>query len=164
MLIRNLLTYLEQVVRLYSAFSPVASLRVITWREAAEFVEWDTETEIPQFRCEGKATVDNLTALLSRELAKGGLAWLLFISDGRWHRDELARLVQWRLSAPDLSVRVIATGYDADFRALRQIAGASEVFTPDEVVAALDSWLGADSTMSSVESQVEPPVEIGGVS
>lgn len=160
MLLRNLITYLHQVVRMCPALAPTWSLRVIAWGEAAEVVEM--EGEILPFRCVGKASVDSLTNLLTTHLANVSQPRLLLMSDGQWHLDELARLVQWRRSMSNVLVRVIATGYDANVQYLRQLAGASAVFNPEEIVAALHSWDDADSAMLTEESSVLSSAEMGG--
>ena len=160
MLVRNLIAYLHQVVRLCPAFAPSVSLRVIAWGEATEVVE--VEGEILPFRCVGKASADSLVILLTTHLANASHPRLLFISDGQWHRDELARLVQWRRSQFNISVRVIATGSDANLQHLQQMAGKSAVFNPEEIVAALHSGDGTNSAMLNEESRVLSSVEMGG--
>jgi uncharacterized protein YegL len=160
MLVRNLLTYLHQFARMCPAVAPTWSLRVIAWGEATEVVE--VEGEILPFRCVGKTSADSLAILLTTHLENVSQPRLLLISDGQWHRDELTRLVQWRRSMSNVSVRVIATGYDANVQHLRQLAGASAVFNPEEIVAALHSWDGEDSAMLNQESRVPSFVEMGG--
>lgn len=160
MLVRNLLTYLHQVIRMCPSAPPTGSLSVIAWGEATEIVELDGE--ILPFTCVGKASVDSLTILMTTHLENVSQSRLLLISDGQWHRDELTRLVQWRRSLSNISVRVIATGSDANLQYLRQLAGASAVFNPEEIVAALHSWDGADSVMLNEVSRVLTFVEMGG--
>lgn len=143
MLVRNLLTYLHQVVRLRPVVVPVGILRVVSWGEVSEVVEY--QGEILPFRCVGKASTDGLVQLLRHELADVSQPRLLFISDGQWHSDEVERILRWRQSMPNLSVRVIAAGCDADFKKLKQLSTISAVFKPDEILAALDSWDGTDS-------------------
>ena len=140
MLVRNLLSYVVQAVRLLPSFSATPSLRIISWGNATKVVDWDTIAEIRPFHCTGKTVADVLTALLSKEWEAVALPRLLILSDGNWHRDEIAHLARWRRSITNLSLRIIATGSDANLQTLRQLAGPTEVFTPEEIVGALDSW------------------------
>ena len=162
MLVRNLLTYLQQVIRICPSVPPTGSLKVIAWGEASEVVVM--ENEIFPFMCVGRASVDSLTNLMSFHLKNVSRSRLLLISDGQWQREELSRMVQWRRTLSNVAVRVIATGSDANRQHLLQLAGASAVFNPEEIVAALHSWDVADPTLLNVESRVLSSVEMGGSS
>ena len=159
MLLRNLITYLHQIVCMCPALAPAGSLRVIAWGEEPRSWSW-----MARFSLSGawkSLCGTSLAILLTRHLASVSQPRLLFISDGQWHRDELSRLIQWRHSLLHVSVRAIATGPDANAKQLRQLAGASAVFNPEEIVAVLQSWVGADSAMLTEESRVLSSGEMG---
>ena len=161
MILRNLITYLHQVVRMCPELALTGSLRVVAWGNAADVVEFE-EGEILPFSCVGKASVDSLANLLTAHLANVSQPRLLLISDGHWPLDELERLVQWRRSMPHVSVRVIAAGYEASVHHLRQFVDASAIFKPEEIVAAVQSWDHAKSAMFTEESRVPSSVDMRG--
>lgn len=128
---RGVARAIEQYLRLGHG---CAELRLVAWRDDARVVEWQPDQEFPSemLECKGEANVRSLIA----HIEKQPVGKIVLITDGFWARPDARALKRWKDGFPSNTIRVIRVGADSN----PQLRG-DDVFTADELLAALDGWL-----------------------
>jgi predicted metal-dependent peptidase len=112
-----------------------AEISLCAWAsEARRVLNWSVNDEYPEgmLTCGGTSNVAALIQLLG-EKPDGKV---LLLTDGFWSRDDAKILKKWKECLLPETLRIIKIGADAN----PQIKG-SDVFTAEELFAALDCWL-----------------------
>ncbi len=128
---RGVARSIEQYLRLgYGS----ANLKLVAWATEARIVEWNPDDEFPldMLASEGMSNAKPLIDLFEKNL--GGM--IVLITDGFWSRPDERALKRWKASLPPDSLRIIKVGADAN----PHLKGPN-VFTAEELFAALDGWL-----------------------
>ena len=130
---RGVLRTIEQYTRLgYGS----ADLRLISWGDTINVLEWQPEQEFPPeiLICKGSADINVLIDHISDQPLKGDK--VILITDGYWKRENIRDLKRWKDKLPRDSVRLIKVGDDSN----PQLQGIG-IFSADDIFSALDSWL-----------------------
>ena len=131
-IIRTLVLAIAQWVRLGYAHTEI---RLCGWAsETRHFLDWNIKDEFPKemLACNGSSNGNALIKLLG-EKPDGKV---LLLTDGFWTRDDARMVKQWKEHLPPDTLHVIKIGEDAN----PQLKG-SDVFTAEDLFAALDGWL-----------------------
>lgn len=140
MLMRGIVRAVEQYVRFGYA---VARIKLVAWNDTAIVVDWDPDTEFPEFllQCHGSAAAVPLCELIDSQPADK----VLLLTDGFWPIEDARSLKRWKRSLPPDTLRIVKIGGDAN-----PLLKGDDVFASDEVFLALDGWLpsmqGSDAT------------------
>ena len=107
--------------------------------EARQIPDWGTRSEFPVelLSCAGTANGSSLIESLG-DKPDGKV---LLFTDGFWSRDDARNLRRWKDGLSSNTLRIIKIGADAN----PQIKG-TDVFSSEELFAALDGWMEGSTT------------------
>ena len=107
--------------------------------EASRISDWSNKSEFPEdlLSCRGTANGAALIQLLGDK----PIGKVLLLTDGFWSRDDVKTLKRWKDCLPSDTLRIIKIGVDAN----PQLKGI-DVFSSEELFAALDGWLEGGTT------------------
>ena len=145
MLMRGIARAVEQYVRLdYGA----VDIKLVLWNTDATVVQWNPDDEFPDqlLRCEGSANAAALCEVLGSQL--GGN--ILILTDGWWSIDDASCLKKWKRTLQSNTLRIIKIGADAN-----PLLTKNDVFSGDDLLAALDGWLPQADAVTSNEDADE---------
>ncbi len=140
MLTRGIVRAIEQYVRLGCG---TAEIKLVRWDTVAALVEWNPNDEFPEefLQCGGSANAAALRELLRTE-SNGKI---LLLTDGWWSNDDAFALKKWKRTMPSDTLRILKIGADAN----PSLKGC-DVFSAEEIFAALDGWLPLADAPESV--------------
>jgi len=133
LIMRNLTLAVGQYYRLGYCKGEV---KLISWNKEARIVEWLVEDEFPpeMLDCKGDVNAESLIELLGGKTD----GKVMIITDGFWTRDVETALKRWINTQLPRTLRIITIGADANTR----LEGKGfDVFTAEDIFAALDSWV-----------------------
>lgn len=130
---RGIVRAIEQFIRLGYASADLVLIGV--GDEAAE-VGWDANNEFPAelLISRGSFNVTAFTQLLGSQAER-----VVILTDGSWTRESERMLRKWNDTLPQDTLRIIQIGADTS-RFLKDL----NVFSTENVFAALDGWLEGD--------------------
>lgn len=111
-----------------------AEITLWAWSaEAQRISDWRPGSEFPVelLSCSGTTNCSSLVRSFGSRLD----GKVLLLTDGFWSRDDERALKRWKDGLPLESLRIIKVGADVN----PQLKGP-EVFSPDDLFAALDGW------------------------
>ena len=112
-----------------------ADLCLVAWNGEARVLDWTSDQEFPPGLLLPAGST-NAKALVSLLQADPGDK-ILLLTDGFWNQADAKEMKLWRENIESDSLRVIKIGADAN----PQLKG-KDVFTAEDLFAALDGWLG----------------------
>lgn len=124
-----------RTIEQYSRFGySRADLRLIAWGSEARALEWNSDNEFPQELLvpTGSTNAKALISLCPTEYDSK----IVLLTDGFWTPADTRQIRLWREKLPPDTLRVIKIGADAN----PQLKG-SDVFSAENIFAALDGWL-----------------------
>ena len=132
MITRGLARAIEQYLRLGYGSGEV---KLISWGNEARVMEWHPDQEYPSemLNARGTANAFSLVSLFGT-LPSGKV---VLLTDGSWAESDKKELKRWKESLQPGTLRIIKTGADANPR-----LKGRDVFTAENLFAALDGWLG----------------------
>ena len=115
---------------------------IALWAWASEtcpIPDWSAKSEFPVelLSCAGTANSTSLIQLLGNKPD----GKVLLLTDGFWSQDDAKTLKRWKDCLPSGTLRIIKVGVDAN----PQLKGV-DVFSSEELFAALDGWLEGGTT------------------
>jgi len=115
-----------------------AEVKLIAWNKNTRIVDWSPDEEFPVelLASSDSAHVKPLATLLETQPA----GKVLLLTDGFWSREDEKELKCWKQSLPPNTIRIIKIGTDSNPR-----LKGNDVFVAEDLFAALDGWLEADS-------------------
>lgn len=118
----------------------LAQIKLYAWGlQATLLSNWNVQQEYPAelLACNGTSNWKALVQMFG-DKPDGRI---LLLSDGFWSRNEARIFKQWKDCLPPDTLRIVRTGPDAS----PQLKG-SDVFTAEDLLAALDGWLKGGPT------------------
>ena len=110
------------------------------WAQNVSEVDLQSDGDIPVFNAEGFSNLCTLVDFLSQNSAR-----ILILSDGNFSNLDISSFQNQLSSYPDLIIRTVAVGADADLWKLKKISTNSTVYLSENIASALDSILfGSD--------------------
>lgn len=112
-----------------------AEITLWAWgAEVQRISDWSPRSELPVelLSCAGTTNFSSLIQSLGSKFD----GKVLFLTDGFWSRDDVRALKRWKDGLPSDTLRIIKIGADAN----PQLKGP-DLFSPDDLFAALDGWL-----------------------
>jgi len=149
---RNLLAYVRDRIRFGTQCGSVEALRLLNCGSRTAPVELADDDEILKLDTGGRATVEGLVGMLTRTLATTEQSRVLLFSDGQLAQSELVHFLSWHRANPQVSLRAISIGSDANLAVLGQMTGEGGVFPAEDIVRALDPW-----PLPSADLTPDPP-------
>lgn len=147
MIVRNLLAYIRERMRLSPNCQFWNSLQLIIWGENTSIVELTVDHDLPHWEAKGKSNSQQLIQILNAHLSDQ-LERVLLLSDGNFTRDEFNILQKWLQSRPNVSLRTVAVGADASLIKLEKLTGSWRPFLAENISQAVSNWPVSDKLAS----------------
>ena len=143
-LARTLVDHIRETIRLSERSytddpSKWPTIHVIIWSAETQLHTIGHFDELPPYEPQGRAQAEPLRGKLEQVVPTDSPALLMWLGDGYWGQDEIRILRRWRKTRPQLLIRVIAVGADADLRAMQRLADAGELFLAEDIGLALET-------------------------
>ena len=125
-------TVLRTISQYYQMLNPGADLRLVTWRDIIEDIEWNPESGAPEtlMECSGRSCVEALRSHFGERPSSP----ILILTDGYWD-DQEADFYNRADAIDENCLRVVLVGADSN----PNLKG-NYVFTSDEILSALEKF------------------------
>jgi hypothetical protein len=111
---------------------------------------------IPALNAEGSSDLCDLSDFLSQHLNDTGRARILILSDGNFPNSDIVSFQNQLITFPDLIIRTVAVGADADLLKLKKISTNNSVHLSENVSSAIDSTIfGSDKPLNAPVSTAQ---------
>jgi len=121
------------------------------WAQNVSEVDLQSDGDIPVFNAEGFSNLCTLVDFLSQNSAR-----ILILSDGNFSNLDISSFQNQLSSYPDLIIRTVAVGADADLWKLKKISTNNRVYLSENIASALDSTIfGSDELVTAPPSTAQ---------
>jgi hypothetical protein len=150
---RNLCRYAAQLRLIDQEKYSGSDIRFYQWAQNISEVALQSDGDIPALNAEGSLNLCVLSDFLSQHLKDIGRTRILIMSDGNFSNSDISSLKKKLSSFPDLIIRTVAVGADADLLKLKKISTNNTVYLSENIASAIDCTI-----FGSDEQLVAPPV------
>ena len=121
------------------------------WAQNVSEVDLQSDGDIPVLNAEGFSNLCTLVDFLSQNSAR-----ILILSDGNFSNLDISSFQNQLSSYPDLIIRTVAVGADADLWKLKKISTNNRVYLSENIASALDSTIfGSDELVTAPPSTAQ---------
>lgn len=164
---RNLVRYAIQVPSLAQENCTDFVIRLYQWHQDISDITLQSDGDIPSLTAKGSSSLAELSDFLSQHVYKSGVARVLILSDGNFPSSDTINFQNQLCTFPDLIIRTVAVGADADLLKLRKLSTNNTVYLPENIASAMNSTLfGSDepvtAPVSAAQIQHSAPAETAG--
>ncbi len=126
------------------------------WAQNVSEVYLQSDGDIPAFNAEGSSNLGTLVDFLSQNSNAIGIERVLILSDGNFSNLDISSFQNQLSSYPDLIIRTVAVGADADLWKLKKISTNNRVYLSENIASALDSTIfGSDELVTAPPSTAQ---------
>lgn len=144
---RNLCRYLMQLPSIDQKKYLGVDIHFYQWIHNVSEVYLQSDGDIPAFNAVGSSNLRVLADFLSQHLNDTEQA-ILILSDGNFSNSDISSFQKELSSYPDLIIRTVAVGADADLWKLKKISTNSSVYLSENIASAIDSTIfGSDELL-----------------
>ena len=148
---RNLCRYAAQLRLIDQEKYSGSDIRFYQWAQNVSEVDLQSDGDIPVFNAEGFSNLCTLVDFLSQNSAR-----ILILSDGNFSNLDISSFQNQLSSYPDLIIRTVAVGADADLWKLKKISTNNRVYLSENIASALDSTIfGSDELVTAPPSTAQ---------
>ena len=153
---RNLCRYAVQLKIIELGNYADFDIHFYQWGQSvSEFVP-QSDGDIPLLVVEGSSSLISLSDFLSKNLNDSEDLRVLILSDGNFSSSDILSFKQRMSSLPNLIIRTVAVGADADLLKLKKISSNYCVHLPENIVAAIEcTILGSDDRVTTPETAAQ---------
>ena len=142
---RNLCRYAAQLRGIDQQKYADLDIRFYQWAQDISEVTIQSDGDIPALNAEGSSNLCDLYDFLSQHLNDSGSARILILSDGNFPNSDIVSFKNQLSKFPDLIIRTVAVGADADLLKLKKISTNNSVHLSENISSAIDSTIfGSD--------------------
>ncbi|MCX4039890.1 hypothetical protein OR606_06705 [Aeromonas hydrophila] len=142
---RNLCRYAAQLRGIDQQQYADLDIRFYQWAQDISEVTIQSDGDIPSLNAEGSSNLCDLYDFLSQYLNDSGSARILILSDGNFPNSDIVSFKNQLSKFPDLIIRTVAVGADADLLKLKKISTNNSVHLSENISSAIDSTIfGSD--------------------
>ncbi|MFM5499828.1 hypothetical protein ACET7P_02665 [Aeromonas veronii] len=142
---RNLCRYAAQLRGIDQQKYADLDIRFYQWAQDISEVTIQSDGDIPSLNAEGSSNLCDLYDFLSQYLNDSGSARILILSDGNFTNSDIVSFKNQLSKFPDLIIRTVAVGADADLLKLKKISTNNSVHLSENISSAIDSTIfGSD--------------------
>ncbi|MBF0314282.1 MAG: VWA domain-containing protein [Oligoflexia bacterium] len=139
---RNLCRYSSQLKTIDQEKYANIEIHFFQWATTISEIIIQSNGDIPLLIAEGTSDLDHLFDFLSAALNRDQTLRVLIFSDGNFEKFSDVLAFQKKLSTiPNLILKTIAVGADADLQKLKKISSGNNVFLAENIASAIDSIL-----------------------
>nr|WP_289057326.1 hypothetical protein [uncultured Psychrobacter sp.] len=142
---RNLCRYAAQLQLIDQEKYSGSDIRFYQWAQNISEVALHSDGDIPALNAEGSSKLCVLSDFLSQHLNDTGRLMVLILSDGNFPNSDIVSFQNQLSIFPDLIIRTVAVGADADLLKLKKISTNNSVHLSENIPSAIDSTIfGSD--------------------
>lgn len=138
---RNLCRYAVQLKKIDQVKYSGLNIRFLQWAEQVCEIIIKDHGDIPALTPEGSSDFVSLSAFLLAALNTGQILRTLILSDGNFENSDISSFQNQLRTFPNLLLRTIAIGADADLLKLKKISSNGSVYLSENISAAIDSTI-----------------------
>lgn len=153
---RNLCRYASQLQLIDQEKYADFDIRFYQWAQNISEIALQSDGDIPALNTEGSSSLSVLSDFLSQNLNDTGRSMVLILSDGNFSNSDILSFQKQLSSFPELIIRTVAVGADADLPKLKKISTNNSVHLSENIASAIDSIIfGSDEHMVAPESTAQ---------
>lgn len=138
---RNLCRYAAQLRVIDQEKYADLDIRFYQWAEDVSEITIQSDGDIPALNGEGSSNLCVLSDFLSQHLNDTGRSRALILSDGNFPNSDIVSFQNQLSKFPDLIIRTVAVGADADLLKLKKISTNNSVHLSENISSAIDSTI-----------------------
>ncbi|GEM_PF-729304 len=138
---RNLCRYAAQLRLIDQEKYSDLDIRFYQWAQNISEIALQSDGDIPALNVEGSSNLCVLSAVLSQHLNDTGRSMVLILSDGNFSNSDIVSFQNQLSTFPDLIIRTVAVGADADLMKLKKISTTNTVYLSENIASAIDSTI-----------------------
>lgn len=138
---RNLCRYAAQLRGIDQQKYADLDIRFYQWAQDISEITIQSDGDIPALNAEGSSNLCDLSDFLSQHLNDTGSARILILSDGNFPNIDIESFQNQLSTFPDLIVRTVAVGADADLLKLKKISTNNSVHLSENISSTIDSTI-----------------------
>ena len=147
---RNLCRYAAQLRGIDQQKYADLDIRFYQWAQDISKITIQSDGDIPALNAEGSSNLCDLSDFLSQHLNDTGSARILILSDGNFPNSDIVSFQNQLSKFPDLIIRTVAVGADADLLKLKKISTNNSVHLSENISSAIDSTIfGSDEPLTA---------------
>lgn len=150
---RNLCRYAVQLKAIDQEKYEDMEIRFYQWTLNVSEIVVQSDGDIPALIAEGSTNLNALLDFLIENMNSVGNLRILILSDGNFSNSDISIFKQKINSLPDLIIRTVAVGADADLLKLKKISLDDRVHLSENIATAIDSTIfGNNKNMAPPDS------------
>ena len=153
---RNLCRYAAQLQFIDQEKYTDFEIRFYQWAQNVSEIDVQSDGDIPALDTEGSSSLSVLSDFLSQNLNDTERPMVLILSDGNFSNSDILSFQNLLSSFPDLIIRTVAVGADADLLKLKKISTNNSVHLSENIASAIDCTIfGNDERLTAPESTAQ---------
>ena len=153
---RNLCRYVAQLQLIDQEKHTDYDTRFYQWAQNISEITVQSDRDIPALNTEGSSSLTVLSVFLSQNLINTENPMVLILSDGNFPNSDILSFQNQLSSFPDLIIRTVAVGADADQLKLKKISTNNSVYLSENIASAIDCTLfGNDEKLADPVSTTQ---------
>lgn len=142
---RNLCRYTAQLWGIDQKKYADLDIRFYQWAQDVSEITIQRDGDIPTLNVEGSSKLCDLSDFFSQYLNDTERSRILILSDGSFPNSDIVSFQSQLRTFPDLIIRTVAVGADADLLKLKKISTNNSVHLSENISSAIDSTIfGSD--------------------
>ena len=142
---RNLCRYAAQLRLIDKEKYSGLDIRFYQWAQSVAVAVLQSDGDIPDLNAEGSSNLCVISEFLSQYQSDTGRLMVLILSDGNFPNSDIVSFKNQLSKFPDLIIRTVAVGADADLLKLKKISTNNSVHLSENISSAIDSTIfGSD--------------------
>jgi hypothetical protein len=142
---RNLCRYAAQLRGVDQQKYASLDIRFYQWVQDISEITIQSDGDIPALNAEGSSNLCDLSDFFSQHLNDTGRSRILILSDGNFANSDIVSFQNQLSKFPDLIIRTVAVGADADLLKLKKLSTNNSVHLSENISSAIDSTIfGSD--------------------
>lgn len=147
---RNLCRYAAQLQLIDQEKYTDFDIRFYRWAQNVSEIASQSDGDIQAIDAEGSSSLSVLSDFLSQNLNDNERLLVLILSDGNFSNSDILSFQNQLSSFPDLIIRTVAVGADADLLKLKKISTSNSVYLSENISSAIDCTIfGTDERMAA---------------
>lgn len=138
---RNLCRYAAQLRLIDQEKYSGSDIRFYQWAQNISEISLQCDGDIPALNAEGSSNLCVLSDFLSQHLNDTERSMVLILSDGNFSNSDILSFQSQLSTIPDLIIRTVAVGADADLLKLKKISTNNTAYLSENIVPAIDSTI-----------------------
>jgi hypothetical protein len=153
---RNLCRYVAQLQLIDQKKYADFNICFFQWIQNVSEIVLQSDGDIPALNAGGSASLSVLSEFISQNVNKTQRSTSIILSDGNFPNSDILIYQDQLKPFPDLIIRTVAVGADADLQKLKKLSTNNSVHLSENISSAIDSTIfGAEEHMAAPESTTQ---------